>query len=416
MALIGQVTETSATETSASERRASASRGVRPHVALRLIDKALPALPKGNLRLTLPDGDTIERHGDTPGADATMIVHRWRGLWRMMLGGEDGFTEGYLDGDWSTPDLPQVLAFWADNNADLSDAAGSSWLGTARNRLSHLLRRNSKRGSRRNIAAHYDLGNEFFSAWLDPSMNYSSAVYPNAETTLEQAQQHKLDRIAGLLGLTGGERVLEIGCGWGALAERLIRGCGASVTGITLSVEQLAFAKTRLAHAAEHADLRLQDYRDVNGLFDRIVSIEMIEAVGARYWPAYFGKLRSCLVSGGSALLQAITIDEKRYADYAGKPDFIQRYIFPGGMLPTRAIIAEEAARAGLTLVHHESFGKSYVRTLREWRGRFLDAWPKLEPLGFNARFRRMWEYYLAYCEVGFDLGAIDVGFYKLSG
>jgi len=405
MALIGPV----------SAKRPAARTALHPRLARRLIDRALPAPHQGYLRLVLPDGEAIERHGEQPGPDVTILVHRWRGLWRMLLDGEDGFAEGYLDGDWSTPDLAQLLEFCVHNETQLSGPAESSWLGLARNRLSHLLRGNSRRGSRRNIAAHYDLGNDFFSPWLDAGMNYSSAVYAGAET-LEQAQLRKLDRIAGLLGLNGGERVLEIGCGWGALAERLICGSGASVTGITLSTEQLAFAKARLSREAARADLRLQDYRDVTGTFDRIVSIEMIEAVGERYWPAYFAKLRCCLVSGGSALLQAITIDEKRFADYVGRPDFIQRYIFPGGMLPTRAIIAQEAARAGLTLVHHESFGDSYVRTLREWRSRFLHAWPKIEPLGFNARFRRMWEYYLAYCEVGFDLGAIDVGFFKLAG
>jgi cyclopropane-fatty-acyl-phospholipid synthase len=405
MALLGPV----------SAKRPAARTELRPRLARRLIDRVLPALHQGHLQLALPDGEVIERRGEQPGPDGTISVHRWRGLWRMLLEGEDGFAEGYLDGDWSTPDLAQLLEFCARNEMQLSGPAESSWLGLARNRLSHFLRGNSRRGSRRNIAAHYDLGNDFFRPWLDAGMNYSSAVYAGTDT-LEHAQMRKLDRIAELLGLSGGERVLEIGCGWGALAERLSGGSDASVTGITLSTEQLAFAKARLSGAGECADLRLQDYRDVTGLFDRIVSIEMIEAVGERYWPAYFGKLRSCLVSGGSALLQAITIDEKRYAGYAGRPDFIQRYIFPGGMLPTRTIIAEEAARAGLKLVHHESFGDSYVRTLREWRGRFLHAWPKLEPLGFNARFRRMWEYYLAYCEVGFDLGAIDVGFFKLAG
>ena len=221
-----------------------------------------------------------------------------------------------------------------------------------------------------------------------------------------------------MLELKGGERVLEIGCGWGALAEKLIRHYSANVLGITLSVEQLFYAQSRLAVDAGQgrADLRLLDYRDVRGKFDRIVSIEMIEAVGERYWPNYFGKLRDCLVSGGSAVLQAITIDEQRFAAYRKTPDFIQRYIFPGGSLPTRSIIEQEAARAGLKLVQHESFGDSYVKTLREWRIRFLQAWPRIEMLGFNERFRRMWEYYLAYCEVGFQLGTIDVGFFKLAG
>jgi cyclopropane-fatty-acyl-phospholipid synthase len=285
------------------------------------------------------------------------------------------------------------------------------------NRLSHRLRRNSRRGSRRNISAHYDLGNSFFAPWLDAGMNYSSALWANCNT-LEHAQEVKLDRIANLLEFTGGERVLEIGCGWGALAEKMIRHYRASVLGITLSIEQLAYARTRLAgEAAEgRADLRLLDYRDVSGGFDRIVSVEMIEAVGERYWPNYFGKLRNCLVSGGVVVLQAITIDEQRFATYRKTPDFIQRYIFPGGVLPTRSIIEQEASRAGLKLVHHESFGDSYVKTLREWRTRFLQAWPRIEPLGFNERFRRMWEFYLAYCEVGFNLGTIDVGFFKLAG
>ena len=376
-----------------------------------------PVLPAGRLQLTLPNGEIVERRGDTTGADAAMVMHRWRGLWRIVRHGEEGFAESYLDGDWSTPELGQLFEFCMQNEAALTGAAASGWLGRLRGRLVHRLRNNTKRGSRRNIAAHYDLGNDFFRPWLDEGMNYSSALYLNCDT-LERAQAAKLDRAAALLDLNGGERVLEIGCGWGALAERFIRHYGANVSGITLSTEQLAFAKARLPGeiAAGRAELRLQDYRDVTGLFDRIASIEMIEAVGERYWSSYFGKIRGCLKNGGVALLQAITIDERRFPTYRKSPDFIQRYIFPGGVLPTCAIIEREAARAGLKLVHHESFGDSYVRTLREWRDRFLHAWPKIEPLGFNDRFRRMWEYYLTYCEVGFRLGAIDVGFFKLAG
>jgi cyclopropane-fatty-acyl-phospholipid synthase len=389
----------------------------RPSLLCRLVDRALPALPAGHLHLTLPNGEIIDRRGEGPGPDAAMTVHRWRGLRRMLLAGENGFTESYLDGDWSTPELSHLLEFCVHNEAALSATAASGWLGLIRNRLLHRFRNNTRRGSRRNIAAHYDLGNEFFRPWLDSGMNYSSALYANCDT-LERAQEAKLDRAASLLDLNGGERVLEIGCGWGAFAERMIRHYGASVFGITLSDEQLAYARTRLAGDVEQgrADLRLLDYRDVAGLFDRIASIEMIEAVGERYWSSYFGKLRSCLANGGVALLQAITIDEGRFAAYRKCPDFIQRYIFPGGVLPTLSIIEREAARVGLKLVHHESFGDSYVRTLREWRNRFLQAWPKIEVLGFNERFRRMWEYYLAYCEVGFRLGTIDVGFFKLTG
>jgi cyclopropane-fatty-acyl-phospholipid synthase len=248
-------------------------------------------------------------------------------------------------------------------------------------------------------------------------MNYSSALFAG-DDTLEAAQKRKLDRAASLLDLSGGERVLEIGCGWGALAEQLIRRHGSNLSGVTLSTEQLAYAQARLADAFEdgRADLRLLDYRDVEGRYDRIASIEMIEAVGERYWPVYFAKLRASLRTGGIALLQAITIDESRFAAYRNRADFIQRHIFPGGLLPTASIIEREAERAGLKLVHRESFGDSYAKTLREWRCRFLRAWPAIEPLGFNERFRRMWEYYLVYCEIGFRFGVIEVGFFKLAG
>jgi cyclopropane-fatty-acyl-phospholipid synthase len=386
-------------------------------ILCRLVDNAIPPLSAGRLRLVLPNGDSIERRGETAGPEATMVVHRWRALRSMLLDGESAFAESYLDGEWTTPDLAQLLEFCARNETALAARAANGSFGLICSRLMHRLRGNSRSGSRRNIAAHYDLGNGFFEPWLDAGMNYSSALWTNCNT-LERAQEIKLDRIASLLELSGGERVLEIGCGWGALAERLIRRYGAKVLGITLSVEQLFYAQTRLAAAAEQgrANLRLLDYRDVPGKFDRIVSIEMIEAVGERYWPNYFGKLRDCLVDGGVAVLQAITIDEQRFAAYRRTPDFVQRYIFPGGVLPTRSIIEQEALRAGLKLVHHESFGDSYVKTLREWRFRFLQAWPRIEMLGFSERFRRMWEYYLAYCEVGFRLGTIDVGFFKLAG
>jgi cyclopropane-fatty-acyl-phospholipid synthase len=382
-----------------------------------MLEPLIPHLLTGRLQLVLPNGEVIDRRGADSGPDATLTLQRWRGLWRILFEGDDGFSGGYIDGDWTTPDLAQLLELGTCNEAVLNPRTKNWLVGWARNRISHALRTNTRRGSRRNIAAHYDLGNEFFAPWLDAGMNYSSALYTGTET-LERAQLQKLDRIGDLLALAGGERVLEIGCGWGALAERLICRYGAIVYGITLSTEQLAYAKARLAGDAANgrADLRLLDYRDVDGRFDRIVSIEMIEAVGEHYWPAYFTKLRACLATGGIAVLQAITIDENRFADYRQSPDFIQRLIFPGGMLPTRAIIEREAMRAGLRLVFQHSFGDSYARTLSEWRARFLRAWPRLETLGFSQSFRRMWEYYLVYCEIGFRCGAIDVGFYKLAG
>jgi len=281
-------------------------------------------------------------------------------------------------------------------------------------RLRHALNRNTRRGSRRNISAHYDLGNDFYARWLDGSMTYSSALFASPEQTLEDAQIAKLDRIIELLDVRGGESILEIGIGWGGLAERLLQTRNCEVCGVTLSASQLEFAQRRLASEIENGqcDLRLQDYRDVNGQFDRIVSIEMLEAVGEAYWPIYFEKLRGNLKPGGRAVLQVISIDETRFADYRRTPDFIQQRIFPGGMLPTRTLIAEHAAAAGLRLIGEELFGDSYARTLAIWKMRFEQAWPEIEPLGFDDRFRRMWIYYLDYCRVGFEMSAVDVGLY----
>jgi cyclopropane-fatty-acyl-phospholipid synthase len=402
---------------SSSSDDSSARRRRHPRVVTRLVDWALPVLQAGRLLLILPNGEAILRHGNEAGPEATLAVHHWRALWRILLDGDHGFADGYLDGDWSTPELSQLLELFMRNESAFTPQAVGGWLSLARHRLLHWWRANTRRGSRRNIAAHYNLGNDFFMPWLDGGMNYSSALFAG-DDTLEAAQKRKLDRAASLLDLSGGERVLEIGCGWGALAEQLIRRHGSNLSGVTLSTEQLAYAQARLADAFEdgRADLRLLDYRDVEGRYDRIASIEMIEAVGERYWPVYFAKLRASLRTGGIALLQAITIDESRFAAYRNRADFIQRHIFPGGLLPTASIIEREAERAGLKLVHRESFGDSYAKTLREWRCRFLRAWPAIEPLGFNERFRRMWEYYLVYCEIGFRFGVIEVGFFKLAG
>ena len=398
-------------------RNGTAKARPRNGVARRLLERLLPDLQCGRLHLVLPNGQTVEPRGGMEGPEATIAMRRWRAVWRTLLEGENGFSAGYVDGDWTTPDIAAVLELGMRNETALTPRTKNWLLSFALNRAGHALRANTRRGSRRNIAAHYDLGNDFFRPWLDADMNYSSALYRGDET-LERAQQRKLGRIAELLALRGGERVLEIGCGWGALAERLVRGFGASVSGVTLSRQQLGYAAARLAAEIERgqAELRFLDYRDIEGRFDRIASIEMIEAVGARYWPVYFAKLRACLESGGIAVIQAITVAEERFDAYRRRPDFIQRHIFPGGMLPTRSIIEREAARAGLNLVFHESFGDSYAQTLREWRKRFLQARPKLEALGFNARFQRLWEYYLAYCEIGFRSDSVDVGFYKLAG
>ncbi|RAI41039.1 SAM-dependent methyltransferase [Rhodoplanes roseus] len=388
----------------------------RRSVAHHLLARVLRRLDAGSLTVELPTGERIEHRGRKPGTAATWILHRWRPLWRVLWRGDLGFAEAYMDGDWSTPDLPALLTMFSENDTGLADVYAGLRTERLLDRLRHKKRANTKRGSRRNIAAHYDLGNAFYAAWLDRSMTYSSAIYTADDQSLEDAQQEKLARIVAMLGLTGGEHVLEIGCGWGALADAMAA-AGCRVTGLTLSAEQLALARRRLADSGrgEACDLRLQDYRDVDGRFDRIVSIEMIEAVGEKYWPVYFETLSERLKAGGTALLQAITIEASRFDSYRRNPDFIQRYVFPGGMLPTRAMMIAHARRAGLVPVGETAFGESYARTLAEWRHRFLAAWPAIEPQGFDRRFRRMWEYYLAYCETGFRLGVIDVGLFAFA-
>ncbi|MGA0561362.1 class I SAM-dependent methyltransferase [Ancylobacter sp. VNQ12] len=395
------------------------SAGWNDRIGSAVLHRVLSNLATGRIVVDLPGGGRIERNGATPGPEARLSLRRWSAVRRLVTGGDIGFAEGYMAGDWSSPDLAALVALVAANGAVIeAKIAGLAPLRLI-NRLYHFARRNSRAGSRRNIAFHYDLGNAFYRLWLDPSMTYSSALYarPDAddEETLEQAQAAKLARITHLLQLAGGEHVLEIGSGWGALAARLAAS-GARVTGLTLSHEQLAHARTLMEEIGheEAVELRLQDYRDVEGQYDRIVSIEMLEAVGVAYWPVYFQTLRERLVAGGTAVLQVITIADERFEGYRTQPDFIQRYIFPGGMLPTKSIVAEEAARAGLSLEQREDFGTSYARTLAEWRRRFLAAGPELERLGFDPRFRRLWDYYLAYCEGGFRAGAIDVSLFVL--
>jgi cyclopropane-fatty-acyl-phospholipid synthase len=284
------------------------------------------------------------------------------------------------------------------------------------NRLWHMLRANTRSGSRRNIIQHYDLGNAFYACWLDQGMSYSSALYRERDMSLEAAQTAKQDRVLDLLAPQPGQTVLEIGCGWGGLLARLAaRGC--SATGITLSDAQHAYAVAMLEAAglAESTDVRLQDYRDLDGAFDRIVSIEMFEAVGESYWPLYFAQLRGRLKPGGVAVLQVITIADDRFDHYRRAPDFIQRHVFPGGMLPSPSAMREQIARAGFRLDAVEYFGESYARTLRAWRERFGAAWPDIAAIGFPPHFRRLWEYYLGYCEAGFRVGAIDVGLWRLT-
>jgi cyclopropane-fatty-acyl-phospholipid synthase len=392
--------------------------GVQPRPGLLLapfLRKLLSCLESGRLTLHTPDGLTLDHQSGRPGPEAVLVLHRWRALRRLLVGGDVAFAEAYMDGEWSSPDLPALLELAAANIAAIENRIAGFLPVRLFNRLTHMLRANSRRGSRRNIAYHYDLGNDFYRLWLDPSMTYSSALYTGGSQTLEEAQDNKLDRIVDLLSATPGADVLEIGCGWGTLAARIAK-AGATVRGITLSREQLAYAKELAASegVGDRVRLELEDYRDCTGSFDRIVSIEMLEAVGERYWPVYFDRIRKLLKPGGRAVLQVITIDDSRFESYRRGADFIQRYIFPGGMLPTKALLAEQAQLAGLDIVSSEFFGRSYARTLREWRQRFRRNWNAINSLGFDERFRRLWDYYLCYCEAGFSAGSIDVGLFVL--
>ncbi|KRE04255.1 hypothetical protein ASE63_25815 [Bosea sp. Root381] len=379
--------------------------------------RLLARIAVGHLTIVTPEGRRLHSGSSASGPQATLILKNWRAMRRLLLEGDIGLAEAYIAGDLATPDLTALIELGARNDATLRRLISGAWPVRMLNRLRHVLNANTRAGSRRNIMAHYDLGNDFYGQWLDDSMMYSSALYEAPTETLEAAQQRRLDRIVAMLGLSGGEHVLEIGCGWGALAERLARE-GCRVTAITLSPAQLDAAQRRVAEAGlgDRISLHLQDYRDISGQFDRIVSIEMIEAVGRAYWPSYFATLRRSLRPGGRAVLQAITIDHRAFEAYRQGTDFIQRYIFPGGCLPSIPALADETERAGFAVVEQLDFGASYALTLKEWRRRFLERWSDIAPLGFDEPFRRMWDFYLCYCEAGFRARTIDVSMISFQG
>ncbi|MFY0615564.1 MAG: class I SAM-dependent methyltransferase [Hyphomicrobiaceae bacterium] len=381
------------------------------------LNKRLRLFDVGSLRLRLPNGKEIQHTGTKTGPAAVIEIDRWRLLSKLLLEGEIGLARSYVDGDWSTPDLAAVLDFGLHNEASISAATRGLAVGHFVNRIVHSRNANTRKGSRRNIAAHYDLGNRFYQLWLDSELTYSSAIFSGDQETLEVAQTRKLDRVVELLDLEGGDSVLEIGCGWGSLARRIVGAGAGQVTGISLSREQVDYARAHQADltTAETLKFELRDYRSLTERYDRVASIEMFEAVGEQYWPMYFDVLRRSLKPDGKAVLQIITIADELFESYRSRPDFIQQYIFPGGMLPTVAIVQREAARAGLRVEQYEPFGISYARTLEIWQQRFNAAWPEIERLGFDDRFRRMWNYYLTYCAVGFRHGSIDVGLFKLS-
>lgn len=368
-------------------------------------------IKRGRLDFVLPDGRVFRAEGPDPGPVAVLTIFHPDTFTRLIREGDLGFCDAYLDGWWSSPDLQAFLDFLHSDNQDLYDGFPGMFLVRAYERLRHWMNSNSKRQAKKNISYHYDLGNDFYALWLDDTMTYSSALFGGGQDSLEAAQTRKYQSLVDQMGVQPGDHVLEIGCGWGGFAEYAAKERGLRVTGLTISKEQLSYARERIEKAglSELVDLKLQDYRDETGQYDGIASIEMFEAVGEKYWPVYFNKVRDCLKPGKQATLQIITIQEKRFEIYRKGVDFIQKYIFPGGMLPSRSALLAEIEQAGLQFETSLEFGDSYSQTLRRWYDRFNDRWDEVEALGFDDRFRRMWNFYLTSCAGAFHGGNCDV-------
>ena len=383
--------------------------------ATRTAVKLLQRIEGGSLRLCLPDGQTLHLgHGPER---ATLQVNDERVFRRVLAEGDIGFGESWIDGDWHSDQLAELLTLLAENRTQLARALHGSWLPVVLHRLRHLARSNTRAGSKRNILAHYDLGNAFYQHWLDPSMTYSAGLFGSAPgVSLEQAQRQKYLRLLKLLDPKPGDSILEVGCGWGGLAEIATTEFGCKVHGVTLSPAQLEWSQARAQRKgfADLAEFSLTDYRDIRGEYDHIVSIEMFEAVGERFWPSYFEQLGRSLKPGGRAVVQSITIANERFGAYRRGTDFIQRHVFPGGMLPSPEVFERRAASADFQVLDRFAFGMDYARTLQHWHQGFEAKWPEIAAQGFDERFRRLWRFYLAYCEAGFRSGATDVYHYLL--
>jgi len=375
------------------------------------------SVERGSITFVFRDASELRVAGAHAGPHAVLHINKLRAVTRLLVDGYVGLAEGYLAEDWGTPSLEHLFDFGTANMGPLDQSLTGSNLSRLLHKGVGYLRRNSPVGSKRNIARHYDLGNRFFREWLDPSMAYSAALFETQGESLAEAQINKFRRIVRELEIGAGHRVLEIGCGWGGLATFIARETGAHVTAITISQEQFACARDRVAEAGLEAlvDVQLRDYRDVVGTFDRIVSVEMLEAVGERYWSTYFDIVSRCLAPRGSAMIQVITVADERFAYYRHSVDFIQKYIFPGGMLLSPGMIRRHAEAAGLGYADALFFGESYARTLDIWHAAFQERWPAIETMGFDRRFKRMWEYYLAYTAAGFRAGSINVGQFRLT-
>ena len=377
----------------------------------KLVSRVFSRITYGHLTVYLNDGSSIEINGVENGPSADISFRALAStLFKLWWKGDLGFAESYMDRHWDSSDLAQLLYFLSYNLQQLSDLDRRSRLQQWLTASMHRLNANTLKGSKRNIASHYDLGNDFYSRWLDSSMTYSSALF-DTSYDMESAQQRKYQRLFDLLDAKPGQHILEIGCGWGGFAEHAARR-GCSVTGITLSQQQLEYAKNRIHNAGldDFVSLELRDYRHLTDQYDHIVSIEMIEAVGQAYWPTYFQTLKQHLRPGGNIALQSITIDESQFDEYVTNPGgFIQRYIFPGGMLPTSTHLHELATEHGLEVMENFAFGEDYATTLAVWHECFNRQEDWLQQNGYDEYFRRMWRYYLAFCEAGFRDGKIDV-------
>lgn len=368
-------------------------------------------LEAGVIEIALPDGRVFTASGKKPGPIGRIDVANPDFFSRVARDGEIGFPEMFMEEWWSTPDLQSLLDVLILNNERVAHGFPGFALVRLYERLRHWLRSNTKRGSKRNIAYHYDLGNDFYRLWLDETMTYSSAIFSDRGQTLREAQQNKYGSVCDRMDVKPGDHVLEIGCGWGGFAEYAIRQRGAKVTGITLSREQYDYARKRLFNAglAERAEIVMRDYRDLSGAYDGIASIEMFEAVGEKYWPVYFQTLHERLRPGRIAALQVITVADRWFNQYRHGADFIQKYIFPGGMLPSPLVLRREVSAAGLEFLDSLEFSDSYSRTLREWRMAFNSNWSEIAELGFDQRFHRMWNFYLAACAACFRVRTTDV-------
>ncbi len=378
----------------------------------RLALALLARLRHGRLNLVAPSGQMYHFAGELPGPEAAIHLDDWQIFDEVRRAGDIGFAEAYLDGRWQTPDLRALLELAAINRAVLEKMLHGKWWGRLFYRLRHLSRINTRQRARKNIHAHYDLGNGFYQAWLDRTMTYSAALFEgDAQRTLEEAQSAKYERVLQRLEIGPDDQVLEIGCGWGGFAEHAARTRGCRVYGITLSSAQLEFATRRIsdAHLSHLVKFSQTDYRDVRGSFDHVVSIEMFEAVGERFWPSYFSIVRDCLKPGGRAMVQTITIADELFARYRKSTDFIQQYVFPGGMLPSPKVFRELAVRAELEVRDEFHFGGDYAETLKRWRERYRKGSRSLRTLGFDERFERLWNFYLAYCEVGFRAASTSI-------